>query len=70
MYSLGLKYHWNEHTSLYLVAAYLTQGSGAHYGLGAGEGHGDPVLSPRVATGVPMPGQTISAASTGMQIAF
>jgi predicted porin len=70
MYSLGLKYHWNEHTSLYLVAAYLTQGLGAHYGLGAGEGHGDPVLSPRVATGGPMPGQTISAVSTGMQLAF
>ncbi len=70
MYSLGLKYHWNEHTSLYLVAAYLTQGAGAHYGLGAGEGHGDPVLSPRVATGGPMPGQTISAVSSGMQIAF
>jgi hypothetical protein len=66
MYSLGLKYHWNEHTSLYLVGAYLTQGPGAHYGLG----HGALVLSPRVATGGPMPGQTISAASTGMQIAF
>lgn len=70
MYSLGLKYHWNEHTSLYLVAAYLTQGAGAHYGLGAGEGHGDPVLSPRTATGGPLPGETISAASTGIQVAF
>jgi predicted porin len=70
MYSVGAKYHWNEHTALYLVAAYLTQGPGAHYGLGTGEGHGDPVLSPRVATGGPMPGQTISAVSTGMQIAF
>jgi predicted porin len=70
MYSVGLKYHWNEHVSLYLVAAYLTQGAGAHYGLGAGEGHGDPVLSPRTATGGPMPGETISAVSTGMQLAF
>lgn len=70
MYSVGAKYHWNEHTSLYLVAAYLTQGPGAHYGLGVGEGHGTPDLSPRVATGGPMPGQTLSAISTGIQVAF
>jgi predicted porin len=47
MYTGGLKYHFNEHASLYLVAAYLSQGVGAHYGLGAGEGHGTPILSPR-----------------------
>ena len=70
MYSLGLKYHWNQHTSLYLVAAYLTQGAGAHYGLGVGADHGAPVLSPRTATGGPMPGETISAVSTGMQLSF
>jgi hypothetical protein len=70
MYSVGLKYHWNQHTSLYLVAAYLTQGAGVHYGLGAGADHGDPVLSPRTATGGPMPGETLSAVSTGMQVSF
>lgn len=70
MYSVGAKYHWNAHTSLYLVAAYLTQGPGAHYGLGVGGDHGAPDLSPRTQTGGPMPGQTLSAVSTGVQLAF
>lgn len=70
MYSVGAKYHWNAHTSLYLVAAYLTQGPGAHYGLGVGGDHGAPDLSPRTQTGGPFPGQTLSAVSTGIQLAF
>ena len=40
------------------------------YALGAGEGHGTYILSPRTQTGGPMPGQTLSAVSTGVQVAF
>lgn len=70
MFSVGAKYHWNAHTSVYLVAAYLTQGAGAHYGLGVGGDHGAPDLSPRTQTGGPLPGQTLNAVSTGIQVAF
>lgn len=70
MYTAGLKYHFNEHMSLYVVAAYLTQGPGAHYGLGAGEGHGTAILSPRTATGGPLPGQTLDGVSAGAQVSF
>jgi predicted porin len=70
MYSLGLKYHFDKHTSVYVLGAYLTQGAGAHYGLGAGEGHGTPILSPRTGGGGPLPGQTLSAVSTGIQYEF
>ena len=70
MYTAGLKYHFNDHASLYLIGALLTQGAGAHYGLGAGEGHGTPVLSPRTPTGAPLPGQTVDAVSTGIQLSF
>jgi predicted porin len=70
MYSIGLKYHFDKHTSVYVLGAYLTQGAGAHYGLGAGEGHGTPILSPRTNGGGPLPGQTLSAVSTGIQYEF
>ena len=70
MYTAGLKYHFNEHASLYLVVAGLSQGAGAHYGLGAGEGHGTPVLSPRTPTGGPLPGKSIDAVSSGLQLSF
>lgn len=70
MLTVGLKYHYDDQTSLYLIGAYLSQGAGAHYGLGAGEGHGTPVLSPRTSTGAPMPGQSLNAISAGLQYAF
>jgi predicted porin len=70
MFTAGLKYHVNEHANIYLIGAHLTQGAGAHYALGAGEGHGTYILSPRTQTGGPMPGQTLSAVSTGIQVGF
>jgi len=70
MFSIGLKYHIDKQASLYLIGAYLKQDAGAHYGLGAGEGHGTPILSPRTNTGGPLPGQTLSAISTGFQYGF
>lgn len=70
MYSLGANYHFDEHGSIYLLASYLKQDPGAHYGLGAGEGHGTPILSPRTATGGPLPGETIRGVSAGVQYAF
>jgi predicted porin len=70
MFTIGLKYHYDDQTSLYLIGAYLNQDAGAHYGLGAGEGHGTPVLSPRTSTGAPMPGQSLNAISAGLQYAF
>jgi predicted porin len=70
MYSVGLKYHIDKQASLYLIGAYLKQDAGAHYGLGAGEGHGAPILSPRTNTGGPLPGQSLSAISTGFQYGF
>ncbi|HEV7815256.1 MAG TPA: porin [Janthinobacterium sp.] len=70
LYSIGLKYHIDKQASLYLIGAYLKQDAGAHYGLGAGEGHGAPILSPRTNTGGPLPGQTLSAISTGFQYGF
>ncbi len=70
MYAAGLRYYLDDRTDFYLISAFLTQGSGAHYGLGTGEGHGTPVLSPRTATGGPLPGKSINATSIGMQYAF
>jgi predicted porin len=70
LYAIGPKYHFNDHASLYFIGAYLTQGPGAHYGLGAGEGHGAAVLSPRTPGGGPLPGKNIEAASVGLQLDF
>lgn len=69
MTSLGLKYHYDAQTALYVVAALLTEGAGAHYSLGAG-GHGIPVASPRSDTGGNFPGQRLDAISVGLQYAF
>ena len=69
MYSLGLKYHYDKQTSLYLVGAMLKQGAGAHYALGAG-GHGVAIASPRDESGATIPGQTEKALSVGMQYNF
>jgi predicted porin len=70
MYAVGPKYHFNDHASVYLIGAYLTQDPGAHYGLGAGEGHGTAILSPRTNGGGPLPGKSIDAASIGVQLGF
>jgi len=70
MTTAGFKYHFNEHASIYLVGAFLSQGAGAHYGLGAGEGHGTPILSPRTSTGAPLPGKTVDGVSSGIQVSF
>jgi predicted porin len=69
MYALGLKYHYDKQTSVYLVGAMVKNGPGAHYALGAG-GHGVPIAAPRNDGGDTIPGQTIKALSVGMQFNF
>lgn len=69
MYALGLKYHYDKQTSVYVVGALLNQGAGAHYALGAG-GHGVPIAAPRDADGNTIGGQSIKALSVGMQYSF
>lgn len=69
MYTLGLKYHYDKQTSLYVVGAMLKNDPGAHYAIGAG-GHGTPIASPRNDAGDTIPGQTIKALSVGMQYSF
>jgi predicted porin len=70
MYDLGVKYHFDKRTSLYLVAAYLDNSAGAHYALGAG-GHGAVIAAPRDATtGETIPGAREKAISAGMQFNF
>lgn len=69
MYAVGLKYHVDKQTSLYAVGAYLKNGAGAHYALGA-SGHGVPIASPRDDAGDTIPGRNIKAISVGMQYAF
>jgi predicted porin len=69
MYSLGVKYHYDKQTSVYLVGALLKNGPGAHFALGA-SGHGAPIASPRDDTGATIAGQTIKALSVGMQFNF
>lgn len=69
MYALGLKYHYDKQTSIYLVGALLNQGAGAHYALGAG-GHGVAIAAPRDADGATIGGQSIKALSVGMQYSF
>ncbi|WLI91149.1 porin [Massilia sp. R2A-15] len=69
MYAVGMKYHYDKQTALYMTGALLKQGAGAHYALGAG-GHGTAIASPRNDAGDNIPGQTIKALSAGMQYAF
>jgi predicted porin len=69
MYALGLKYHYDKQTSVYVVGAVLNQGAGAHYTLGSG-GHGVPIAAPRDANGDTIGGQSIKALSVGMQYSF
>lgn len=69
MYTVGMKYHYDKQTSVYVVGALLKNGPGAHYALGAG-GHGAPIASPRDDAGDTIPGQTIKAVSAGLQFNF
>lgn len=69
MYALGVKYHYDKQLSLYALGAWLKQGAGAHYVLGA-SGHGTAIASPRNDDGETIPGQTIKALSAGMQYVF
>jgi predicted porin len=69
MTAIGVKYHFDRQTSVYLTGAMLKQGAGAHYALGAG-GHGTAIASPRNDAGDNIPGQDIRALSAGMQYAF
>ncbi len=70
MYTAGLRYNFDKQINVYVIGAYLAQQAGAHYGLGAGEGHGTPVLSPRTTGGGPLPGLGLEATSMGFQIGF
>ena len=69
MYTIGMKYHYDKQTSVYLVGALLKNGPGAHYALGA-SGHGVPIASPRDDAGDTIPGQTLKSVSAGMQFSF
>ena len=69
MYAVGMKYHYDKQTAFYLTGAFLKQGAGAHYALGAG-GHGTAIASPRNDAGDNIPGQDIRALSAGLQYAF
>lgn len=69
MYSIGLKYHYDKQTSVYVSGALLKNDAGAHFAIGAG-GHGDAVASPRDDSGATIPGETIKAISVGMQYVF
>jgi predicted porin len=69
LYAIGMKYHFDKQTAVYLTGAILKQGAGAHYALGAG-GHGTAIASPRNDAGDNIPGQDIRALSAGLQYAF
>lgn len=69
MYAIGVRYRYDKQLALYAVGAWLTQGQGGHYALGAG-GHGTAIASPRNDAGDNIPGQTLKALSAGMQYAF
>lgn len=69
MYSVGLKYHYDKMTSMYVVGSVLSQGEGGHYALGA-SGHGVAIAAPRDDTGATIGGKTLNAISVGMQHVF
>jgi predicted porin len=68
MYAVGAKYRFNSWASWYLVGAWLTQGPGAHYCLGA-SGHGYQICS-RDQFNDTIGGATIKAVTTGMTFDF
>ncbi|MBV8826964.1 MAG: porin [Hyphomicrobiales bacterium] len=68
MYALGTKYRFNNWASWYLVGAWLQNGMGAHYCLGA-SGHGYQICS-RDQFNDTIGGAAIKAVSTGMTFDF
>jgi predicted porin len=68
MYGVGTKYRFNSWASWYLVGAWLQNGTGSHYCLGA-SGHGYQLCS-RDAANDTIGGATIKAVSTGMTFDF
>jgi predicted porin len=68
MYGVGTRYRFNSWASWYLVGAWIQQGPGAHYCLGA-SGHGYQICS-RDQFNDTIGGATIKAVSTGMTFDF
>jgi predicted porin len=68
MYSVGARYRFDKDFSVYLVGAWLKNGPGAHYCLGA-SGHGFAICD-RDAQNNTIPGTTIKAASIGLTYSF
>jgi predicted porin len=68
MYALGTRYKFNSWASWYLVGAWLQNGPGSHFCLGA-SGHGYQLCS-RDAANDTIGGATIKAVSTGMTFDF
>ena len=68
MVGVGTRYKFNSWASWYLVGAWLQQGAGAHYCLGA-SGHGYQLCS-RDAANDTIGGATIKAVSTGLTFDF
>jgi predicted porin len=68
MYGVGTRYRFNSWASWYLVGAWIQQGPGAHYCLGA-SGHGYQICS-RDQFNDTIGGATIKAASTGLTFDF
>jgi predicted porin len=67
-YNAGVKYRFNQWASWYLVGAWLKNGPGAHFCLGA-SGHGYQLCS-RDAANDTIGGATIKAVSTGLTFDF
>jgi len=67
-YNAGVRYYFNHWASMYLVGAWLVNGPGAHYCLGA-SGHGYQLCS-RDAANDTIGGATIKAVSTGLTFDF
>jgi predicted porin len=68
MYGVGTKYRFNSWASWYLVGAWLQNGMGSHFCLGA-SGHGYQLCS-RDSANDTIGGATIKAVSTGMTFDF
>jgi predicted porin len=68
MYGVGTRYRFNQWASWYLVGAWLQQGPGAHYCLGA-SGHGYQICS-RDQFNDTIGGATIKAVSSGLTFDF
>jgi predicted porin len=67
-YNAGVRYYFNHWASMYLVGAWLVNGDGAHYCLGA-SGHGYQICS-RDSANDTIGGATIKAVSTGLTFDF